>query len=255
MPTGYTVTASAANYVTGTNGSVTVTAGGTTIGVNFALSLVTGTITGTVANNAGGVAGANVSVLVGGTTYPATAQTDPIGAYTITAVPVGTDYTVTASMAGYANGTATGVNVTAGNTTANVTITLNVSCAAWTAAVFTTAQLADPTISGETANPVHDGVSNLLKYAFKLNPLVPNRSGLPVVGTIMSGGSQYLTTTYTTRPLAGDLTYSVQASTDLVNWTAITTPAAATISPVTVQDPTALSPGTCRFLRVQVIGP
>ena len=255
MPTGYTVTASAANYVTGTNGSVTVTAGGTTIGVNFALSLVTGTITGTVANNAGGVAGANVSVLVGGTTYPATAQTDPIGAYTITAVPVGTDYTVTASMAGYANGTATGVNVTAGNTTANVTITLNVSCAAWTAAVFTTAQLADPTISGETADPAQDGVSNLLKYAFNLNPLVPARSGLPVVGTTTSGGSQYLTITYTTQPQAGDLTYSVQVSTDMVAWTALTPAASAITTPVTVQDTTPLSAGVRRFLRVVVTGP
>ena len=129
------------------------------------------------------------------------------------------------------------------------------SYAVWEATVFTTSQLADPTISGETANPAHDGVSNLLKYAFNLNPLVPNRSGLPVVGTIMSGGSQYLTTTYTTRPLAGDLTYSVQASTDLVNWTAITTPAAATTTPVTVQDTTPLSAGVRRFLRVVITVP
>jgi len=69
------------------------------------------------------------------------------------------------------------------------------------------------------------------------------------------GGSQYLTITYNTQPLAGDLTYSVQASPDGVNWTAITTPAAATISPVTVTDTTPLSPGVCRFLRVVVIGP
>jgi hypothetical protein len=88
-----------------------------------------------------------------------------------------------------------------------------------------------------------------------LNPLAPAHSGVPVVGTATVSGSQYLTITYTTQPLANDLTYSVQASTDAVNWTAITSPAAATTSPVTVQDPTPLSAGIRRFLRVAVTGP
>jgi hypothetical protein len=190
-----------------------------------------------------------------GTTYTATAATDANGAYTITGVPVGPNYTVTASKAGYANGAANGVNVTAGNTTANTNITLNVSSAAWAATYFTSGQLADPTISGETANPAHDGVSNLLKYAFNLNPLLPARNGLPVTATTTSGGSQYLTITYTTQPQANDLTYSVQVSTNLVTWTALTATAAATSSPVTVTDTTPLSPGIRRFLRVVVIGP
>ena len=236
---------------------VTVTGGSTTSGVNFTLSPATGTITGTVSNKTGSaVGGANVSVLVVGTTYTATAATNAAGAYTITGVPVGTNYTVTAGKAGYANGAANGVNVTAGNTTANTNITLNVGNAAWAAMFFTTSQLADPTISGVTANPAHDGVANLLKYAFNLNPLVPARCGLPVAGTTISGGSRYLTITYTTQPLACDLTYSVQASPDGVNWTALTPPAAATTSPVTVTDTTPLSPGVARrFLRVVVVGP
>ena len=76
-----------------------------------------------------------------------------------------------------------------------------------------------------------------------------------MTGTTTVSGQQYLTITYNTQPLAGDLTYSVQASTDMVNWTAITAPAAASASPMTVQDPTPLSPGSRRFLRVQVVGP
>jgi len=88
-----------------------------------------------------------------------------------------------------------------------------------------------------------------------MNLLVPDRSGLPILGIMTSGGSQYLTITYTTQPLAGDLTYSVQASTDMVNWTAITTAPAANISPVTVQDTTPLSAGISRSLRVVVVGP
>ena len=143
--------------------------------------------------------------------------------------------------------TVTGVNVTAGNTTANVNITLTFSLAAWLANNGAT--------GGELGNPANDGVSNLLKYAFNMNPLVPNRSGLPMVGTVTSGGSQYLSVTYTTQPLAGDLTYSVQASTDLVNWTAITPATSATTTPVTVQDTTLLSAGVRRFLRVVVTGP
>ena len=40
----------------------------------------------------------------------------------------------------------------------------------WRAAHFSAAELADPAISGEGANPTGDGFSNLLKYAFDLDP-------------------------------------------------------------------------------------
>jgi len=238
--TGYTVNASATGYNPNSSSSVAVTFG-TATPVNFALTAVptTGTIAGTVTNNQSApLSGATVSVVVSGTTYTTTTAVN--GTYTIASVPAGTGYTVTATAtnASYGVGSAAGVAVTSSNTT-TTNFTLTYSEANWSSAGFSAS----------------DGVSNLLKYAFAMTPAPSTRSQLPTIGTTTVSGQQYLTITYTTQPLAGDVTYSVQASTDMVNWTAITSPAAATTSPVTVTDTTPLTNGIRRFLRVQVVGP
>jgi hypothetical protein len=41
----------------------------------------------------------------------------------------------------------------------------------------------------------------------------------------------------------------------LVNWTAITPTLSISGNTITATDPTPLTPGTCRFLRVVVVGP
>jgi hypothetical protein len=41
---------------------------------------------------------------------------------------------------------------------------------AWQAVHFTAAQLADPRLSGDDADPDHDGLANLLEYACGLDP-------------------------------------------------------------------------------------
>jgi hypothetical protein len=75
-------------------------------------NLPTGTLSGTVTNASGGaaIAGATVTATGGYSTL-----TDASGVYTL-AVPVGT-YDVTASFYGFISNTATGLSVTAGNTT------------------------------------------------------------------------------------------------------------------------------------------
>ena len=49
----------------------------------------------------------------------------------------------------------------------------------WQLARFSQAELLDPAISGEHANPAGDGLSNWLKYAFDLDPHVPSIEGAP----------------------------------------------------------------------------
>ena len=88
----------------------------------------------------------------------------------------------------------------------------------WQSLVFTTPQLSYPTISGDTANPTGDGISNLLKYALHLDPFVNGTSGLPVRSIVNMSGTNYLTLTYTKVIAATDLTYTVQVSTDLQTW-------------------------------------
>ena len=60
------------------------------------------------------------------------------------------------------------------------------------------------------------GIKNLLAYALGINPKNPNPSLLPSVSVV----SDYLTLSYAPNTAATDVTYAVQASTDLVNWSA-----------------------------------
>jgi len=96
----------------------------------------------------------------------------------------------------------------------------------WQNAKFTTTQLSEATVSGPTATPDNDGVPNLLKYVFDINPLgsmnAADCAALPVVGT--SGGGQYLTLTYRQYAQMVGVTIYVQTSSDLQTWTTVSNP-------------------------------
>jgi subtilase family serine protease len=134
---------------------------------------------------------------------------------------------------------------------------------AWQDAMFTSAELANPAISGDEADPAGDGISNLMKYALNLNPWVDGVSGLPVGGVLVTGSGTYLTLTYTQVLSATDISYIPQVSADLQTWNSgagsiITTgttadPGGATET-VTVQSANPVS-GGAQFMRLQVTGP
>jgi hypothetical protein len=83
---------------------------------------------------------------------------------------------------------------------------------AWLDSNFSILQMADPSISGDTASPAGDGIPNLLKYALNLNPWVDGHAGLPQPCT--DGTNLILAFT----EYESDVTYTVEASTDLVTW-------------------------------------
>lgn len=85
----------------------------------------------------------------------------------------------------------------------------------WLVSEFSAAQLADPGISAEGADPDGDGKANLLEYATGGDPHAFDRTGDPVM--VNTGGIlslQYIADTAKT-----DLTYQVKVSPDLVTWT------------------------------------
>jgi len=86
---------------------------------------------------------------------------------------------------------------------------------AWQNVHFTPAQLADPIISGPTADPEHDGISNLMKYALMLDPWQPAANTVPIQTSIVGGNFAF---TYTRREWAADLQYSIDVSTNLTSW-------------------------------------
>jgi hypothetical protein len=80
-----------------------------------------------------------------------------------------------------------------------------------------------------TSTPLNDGVPNLLKYFFGINPTVPmttaDRAALPLVGSTTTSGISYLTLTYRQDLGEMGLTVNVQTSFDLQSWTTVTNPA------------------------------
>jgi len=79
-----------------------------------------------------------------------------------------------------------------------------------------------------TATLENDGVANLLKYTFDIDPSVPlsslDRAALPTLGTdsTTTPGTDYLTLTYRRYALATGISVNVQTSPDLKTWTTVT---------------------------------
>ncbi len=90
---------------------------------------------------------------------------------------------------------------------------------AWKFAHFSAAQLLDPIISGDLADPDHDGRCNLLEYALGGNPLAADPPTLDPHATLDAGVPLF---TLEYQKAATNLIYDVQwtASLTLSNWTA-----------------------------------
>jgi hypothetical protein len=124
--------------------------------------------------------------------------------------------------------------------------------------------LSNPLISGDLANPSHDGVVNLLDYAFDGDPNVNGSAKLPVQSVTTVNGLQYLTVTIFKKTLVSDLNYLPEISNDLVTWnsgtsdfseTEITDPNDSTLTDIIVQSKTPMSQTQKQFIHVKIQGP
>jgi hypothetical protein len=88
----------------------------------------------------------------------------------------------------------------------------------WNESQFSTAQLANPNVSGDTIAPSGDGVPNLMKYALGMTATADSIVGLPISGTAVINGTNCLTFTYTKMDAATDITYHPEWSSDLSTW-------------------------------------
>lgn len=120
----------------------------------------------------------------------------------------------------------------------------------WQRDHFTESELADAALSGATADADGDGLANALEFALGLNPRAADASpGF----TVTANAQQRLTLTFERRALP-DLTYAVEASSDLASWTTIwsSTGSENTAGPVTITDTQPLDTAPRRFLRLKV---
>ncbi len=126
---------------------------------------------------------------------------------------------------------------------------------AWRFSRFTAAELLDPSVSGDGADPELDGIVNLLEYAFGLEPKSPDATGVPTP-TEESG---HLAITYRRSKPAIDLDFTVEGcdSLTLTNWDAA---GLLELAPadmggswqITVRDSSPISNAPARFLRLKV---
>jgi hypothetical protein len=153
------------------------------------------------------VSGVDYAPLPGSITIPAGAL-----ATNIVVAPLGSNLasnqaTVTLTLVPSANFTGTSLS--------NATIViLDRPINVWRRASFTPAELADPSTSGDLADPDHDGLSNLMEYALGLPPKDPTTANRPHA----SVATGYLTLTYTRAKAAADVSLVVEQSNDLATW-------------------------------------
>ena len=130
----------------------------------------------------------------------------------------------------------------------------------WRISQFVTLELADAGISGDLADPDHDGIKNLLEFALNFSPKSSNASGLPTATIQNVAGQDYLTLTFRRRTPALDLTYTPQTngSLDAGSWLSNAVQVGAPIDhgdgteTVTFRDATPISGADRRFLQLQV---
>lgn len=124
----------------------------------------------------------------------------------------------------------------------------------WKATAFANqADRDNPAVSGPNASPAGDGITNLMKYALALNPLMYGTSDLPEPA-VQAG---YLTLTYRKNKQAKDVTYTVEACDSLDgNWsvtsTVVTQVDIGGYWEVTVRDTVPIAGSPRRFMRLKV---
>jgi hypothetical protein len=181
------------------------------------------------------VSGLDYAPLPGNITIPAGAL-----ATNIVITPLGSNLptnqaTVTLTLVPSGNFTST--------TLSNATITiLDRPINLWRWANFTPAELANPSISGDLADPDHDGLANLMEYALGLPPKDPT----PVNRPYASVASGYLTLTYTRATSAIDVSLVVEQSNDLVTCQSGTNQ---------LQQVSVLQQGPAQLITVQAVNP
>lgn len=127
----------------------------------------------------------------------------------------------------------------------------------WQASHFTLAEQSNAAISGDTADPDHDGLPNLMEYALGRDPKVVESAANPIMTVVKGGGGVSIITFQRPQGIT-DVDYVVEASADMQTWAdgyggAWTTQIIAGTSFETVTSQSLLAASSRQFMRLKVI--
>ena len=125
------------------------------------------------------------------------------------------------------------------------------SFADWQASVFSAAEQQNPAISGPGVDPDGGSVPNLLRFAFGLPPRGPVSSQI-LPQMLPSGGANYFGIQFNRRSVAPGLTYVIEGSSTLTNWTVLETILPGDPTRTTILDTAPMGSNRARFLRIGV---
>ena len=104
-----------------------------------------------------------------------------------------------------------------GNATATVTIH-DSPYGQWSVQHFSLEELTIPALSGQAADPDHDGYGNFVEYAFNRDPKFPETDAPLAMSIETTNSLKYFTLTYHRRLPPTDTSYVVSVSNDLLTW-------------------------------------
>ena len=130
----------------------------------------------------------------------------------------------------------------------------------WRLTQFTSLQLTNSSIGGDLADPDHDGMPNVWKYAMGLSPWTTPAAGSVSAGLYRTNGSSYATLTYRlAKPAPTDIAVFVDCATNLpaLSWTTngvtpLGTADMGTYWENTVRAPWGVAAGKEGFLRLRL---
>ncbi|MEM7386908.1 MAG: lamin tail domain-containing protein, partial [Verrucomicrobiota bacterium] len=144
-----------------------------------------------------------------------------------------------------------GADPTPGSLTASPEPEINAEIQAWLTTVFDASQLANPAISGLSADPDQDGLLNLVEYALNTSPTTADGSPF-TLGEMAVDGASYLTLTFNTRDNLG-AEISLESSEDLQAWSAVSNSETTTVeNGLMIRDGVPLGSSDERYVRIRV---
>ena len=151
-----------------------------------------------------------------------------------------------------------GVSLTEGGDPGTEFTGTSMTYAFWKYQHFTENEISDPLVTGDSLDLDSDTLGTVLEYGFGRNPRASDAGGSYRASIVTDGGTDYLAMTFRRQKNSLDLTYLVEVSSDLSDWTTVNTLTGIPVDngdgteTVTIRDNLAASHDTPRFGRITV---